>query len=121
MRNATGSISNEPCMKLAHRESLSGGLGTGKGLNSHQVTCITTSTSGSGSGDGSNSGSISKVASGWIDGSIRIFDVYSNDLPNTTTGSGTSTSTSSTSEIIQALYIHYSPRIMHAIAVRSFS
>jgi len=85
---------------------LSGGLGTGKGLNSHQVTCITTTSSGdSGNGDSSGSGSSngSKVASGWIDGSIRIFDVHADDLPSTSTSSSSSTSNNKNAGIVHSL------------------
>ncbi len=64
---------NEPILKLGHRELLSGGLGTGKALNSNEVLCITTS-----SGSGGNE--TYKIATGWKDGSIRIFDVNNDDL-----------------------------------------
>ncbi len=56
---------NEPQIKLGHREQLSGGLGTGRALNSNHVICLATSTN--------------KVATGWVDGTIRVFDVTNED------------------------------------------
>ena len=61
---------NEPFLKVAHRELLSGGLGSGKALNSNEVLCITTT----------KMNSEHKVASGWKDGSIRIFDLTKEDI-----------------------------------------
>ena len=63
---------NEPCLKIGHRELLSGGLGTGRALNSNEVLCIATSCDGD---ESSN-----KVATGWKDGSIRVFDVESDEI-----------------------------------------
>jgi WD40 repeat protein len=62
---------NEPCLKVAHREHLSGGLGTGKALNSDQVLVICTSASRTNG---------AKLATGWNDGAIRIFEIESEDL-----------------------------------------
>ena len=67
---------NEPILKLGHRELLSGGLGTGKALNSNEVLCLTTSTSTT----NNQEKSIFKVATGWKDGSIRIFEINDDDL-----------------------------------------
>jgi WD domain, G-beta repeat. len=60
---------NEPCLKIGYRELLSGGLGTGKALNSNEVLCISTATVQSNQ----------RVATGWKDGSIRVFDVQKDD------------------------------------------
>lgn len=60
---------NEPCLKIGYRELLSGGLGTGKALNSNEVLCISTATVQSDQ----------RVATGWKDGSIRVFDVQKDD------------------------------------------
>ena len=70
---------NEPCLKIAHRELLSGGLGTGKALNSNEVLCITTTSSSNNNNNDDNNGSIYQVATGWKDGSIRIFEIYPED------------------------------------------
>ena len=59
---------NRLCLKLGHREHLSGGLGTGRALNSDEVVCLDIS------GD--------KVATGWCDGAVRVFDVNSEDVAN---------------------------------------
>jgi WD40 repeat protein len=64
---------NEPSLKIAHRELLSGGLGTGKALNSNEVLCITTT----------KINSVHKVATGWKDGSIRVFDLTTDDMKAT--------------------------------------
>lgn len=63
---------NEPSLKIAHREVLSGGLGTGKALNSNQVLVMAVSSEQTGA----------KIATGWKDGSVRIFDVTSQDFLN---------------------------------------
>lgn len=60
---------NEPCLKIGYRELLSGGLGTGKALNANEVLCICTATVQS----------TQRVATGWKDGSIRVFDVQKDD------------------------------------------
>jgi len=67
---------NEPCIKIAHRELLSGGLGTGRALNSNEVLCITTACST----PGNSAKNSTKVASGWKDGSIRLFDIKKSDV-----------------------------------------
>mmetsp|Transcript_58207 Transcript_58207/g.65159 ORF Transcript_58207/g.65159 Transcript_58207/m.65159 type:complete len:1087 (+) Transcript_58207:147-3407(+) len=65
-----------PTIKIAQREQLSGGVGTGRALNSDQVVCIDVASSFVGSSD---SGSY-KVATGWVDGAVRIFDVHQDEL-----------------------------------------
>jgi len=62
---------NEPCLKIGYRELLSGGLGTGKALNSNEVLCISTA---------AVQQSNQRVATGWKDGSIRVFDVQKDDV-----------------------------------------
>lgn len=59
---------NRLCLKLGHREHLSGGIGTGRALNSDEVVCLDIS--------------IDKVATGWLDGAVRVFDVNSKDIAN---------------------------------------
>ncbi|KAG7353760.1 WD40 repeat-containing protein [Nitzschia inconspicua] len=59
-------------LKLAHREQLSGGVGTGRALNSDQVVCLDVFNLTSGGG--------CKVATGWVDGAVRIFDVHEREL-----------------------------------------
>ena len=65
---------NEPCIKFGHRELLSGGIGTGRALNSGEVICIISSK------PSSSSDLSTKIASGWKDGSIRIFEISSEDM-----------------------------------------
>lgn len=69
-----------PTIKIAQREQLSGGVGTGKALNSDQVVCMDVAT-------GENGGDTCKVATGWVDGAVRVFDVYKEEL-NARSGCG---------------------------------
>eukprot|EP00978_Attheya_sp_CCMP212_P018602 scaffold51140_cov49-Attheya_sp.AAC.2 len=57
--------SGEPCVKVGHRDPSP--IGTGRALNSDQVICIDVSIN-------------SRIASGWDDGAVRIFDVTDDDL-----------------------------------------
>jgi U3 small nucleolar RNA-associated protein 12 len=61
-------------LKLAHREQLSGGVGTGKAMNSDQIVCLDVSAAKSDGVGGC------KVATGWVDGAVRIFDVTEREL-----------------------------------------
>lgn len=63
---------NEPTIKLGHREQLSGGVGTGRALNSDQVVCLAVAQQPHEDG-------MLKVATGWVDGAVRIFDVHSDE------------------------------------------
>jgi len=76
---------HEPCLKIAHRQYSHGGIGTGRALNSDIVLCLALSSSSSPSSSSSNnevetSSILYKVASGWNDGAVRIFDVYEHEL-----------------------------------------
>lgn len=62
----------EPTIKIGHREQLSGGIGTGRALNSDQIVCLDVAPQ---THDGS-----CKVATGWVDGAIRVFDVNSDEM-----------------------------------------
>jgi U3 small nucleolar RNA-associated protein 12 len=55
-----------PCLKVGHREQLSGGVGTGRALNSDEVVCLSIN------GE--------KIATGWVDGAVRVFDVLEQEL-----------------------------------------
>lgn len=59
---------NRLCLKLGHREHLTGGVGTGRALNGDEVVCLAISGG--------------KVATGWLDGAVRVFDVSSEDVAN---------------------------------------
>lgn len=59
---------NRLLLKIGHREHLSGGVGTGRALNSDEVVCLAISND--------------KVATGWLDGAVRVFDVNSKDVAN---------------------------------------
>ncbi len=62
-----------PTIKIAQREQLSGGVGTGKALNSDQIVCLKVASGGENS-------DTSKVATGWVDGAVRIFDVHNEEM-----------------------------------------
>ncbi len=62
-----------PTIKIAQREQLSGGVGTGKALNSDQIVCLQVASGGENS-------DTSKVATGWVDGAVRIFDVHNEEM-----------------------------------------
>lgn len=62
-----------PTLKLGHSEKLSGGAGSGKALNSDQIVCLDIST------ESPSNGPI-QVATGWVDGAVRVFDVESKRL-----------------------------------------
>eukprot|EP00970_Alexandrium_tamarense_P008883 scaffold1732_cov195-Alexandrium_tamarense.AAC.1 len=74
----------EPLLKIGHREVLSGGVGTGRALNSSQIVCLDVSECG----DGTNSGDGDvKVATGWVDGSVRVFSLEPNEVKRFTSSS----------------------------------
>jgi WD40 repeat protein len=74
-----------PTIKIGHREKLSGGVGTGRATNSDQIVCIDVAAEvsyeeqHSGSYN-SNSSNVYKVATGWVDGAVRVFDVTGDEL-----------------------------------------
>lgn len=51
----------QPTWKLGHAQQLTGGVGTGRALNSDEVVCLDVSER--------------QVATGWVDGAVRIFDL----------------------------------------------
>ena len=73
---------NNPTIKIAHREQLTGGVGTGRALNSDQVVCLKVA-------HGSDTSDTVKVATGWVDGAVRVFDVHKDEL-NARSGCGLS-------------------------------
>lgn len=62
----------EPTIKIGHREQLSGGVGTGRALNSDQIVCLDVAIP--------KHDESCKVATGWVDGAVRVFDVSSNEM-----------------------------------------
>ena len=54
-----------PEFKLGHAERMTGGVGSGRALNSDEVVCLVV-----GAG---------KIATGWVDGGVRVFDVADAD------------------------------------------
>lgn len=68
-----------PTLKLGHREQLSGGVGTRRALNSDQVVCLDVTIQ--------THDNTCRVATGWVDGAVRIFDVYIDEM-NNAKGSG---------------------------------
>lgn len=68
-----------PTIKIAHREENTGGVGTGRALNSSQVVCIDV--------ERRMDGADCRIATGWVDGAVRVFSVTSDEL-NSDGGSG---------------------------------
>lgn len=60
-------------LKVGHTELLSGGVGTGRALNSDEMVCLAASTSSD------------MIATGWVDGAVRIFTVGRQKVVTTTT------------------------------------
>lgn len=54
--------------KVGHTEQLSGGVGTGRALNSHEMVCLASNLD-------------DQLATGWVDGSVRIFTLSSSTSP----------------------------------------
>ena len=69
-----------PTIKISQREELSGGIGTGRALNSEQVVCLSVA-------PGDHQSETCKVATGWVDGAVRVFDVHRDEL-NSRSGCG---------------------------------
>lgn len=69
-----------PTIKIAQREVLSGGVGTGRALNSDQIVCLNVASGG-------DNNDTCKVATGWVDGAVRIFDVHKEEM-NARSGCG---------------------------------
>jgi WD40 repeat protein len=73
-----------PTIKIGHREKLSGGVGTGRALNSDHIVCIDvaspSTTLSHDYNDDKDDGRMHKVATGWVDGAVRVFDVTSDEL-----------------------------------------
>jgi WD40 repeat protein len=62
----------EPTIKIGHREQLSGGVGTGRALNSDQIVCLDVAIP--------EHDDSCKVATGWVDGAVRVFDISSDEM-----------------------------------------
>ncbi len=73
----------EPLLKIGHRELLNGGLGTGRALNSNQIVCLDVSEY-----DKNTINQDVKVATGWVDGSVRVFSLDSKEMARFTSFSG---------------------------------
>ena len=105
---------SQPTIKISHRERLSGGVGTGKALNSDHIVCLDVASPTSISSSSSSSSATTtkngnyvdnddddgdhnyyKVATGWVDGTVRVFDVSGNELSGHA-GGGSSSSSSMT-------------------------
>ena len=71
----------EPLLKIGHREVLSGGVGTGRALNSSQIVCLDVSETNSSDND-------VKVATGWVDGSVRVFSLDPKEVARFTASGG---------------------------------
>jgi U3 small nucleolar RNA-associated protein 12 len=74
----------EPLLKISHREVLSGGVGTGRALNSSQIVCLDVSER---RGDGVGAREDVKVATGWVDGSVRVFSLDPKEMARFTSSS----------------------------------
>lgn len=76
----------EPLLKIGHREVLSGGVGTGRALNSGQIVCLDVSEINSIEND-------VKVATGWVDGSVRVFSLEPKEMARLTSSSSSGDAT----------------------------
>jgi len=63
-----------PVFKLGHREQLTGGVGTGRALNGSEIVCLDVYYDAVGHGDTTRNSAI-RVATGWVDGAVRVFDL----------------------------------------------
>mmetsp|Transcript_24205 Transcript_24205/g.46400 ORF Transcript_24205/g.46400 Transcript_24205/m.46400 type:complete len:1131 (+) Transcript_24205:134-3526(+) len=77
----------EPLLKIGHREILSGGVGTGRALNSSQIVCLDVSEVSDGDDQGV------KVATGWVDGSVRVFHLEPSEMSRFTSSSSSEDAT----------------------------
>lgn len=93
-----------PCIKIAHRDSPSGGVGSGRALNGDEVTCLDV-THGS---DGD-----CKVATGWSDGTVRIFDLSSSEAAAAAAAASSSSSSSGSAASSNLGLVH---SLLHADA-----
>jgi WD40 repeat protein len=85
-----------PTLRLAHREQLSGGVGTGRALNASECACldvlnVETEADNEPQRRKSPSSTAIRVATGWIDGAVRVFDVTKSDLALSSSSSSSST------------------------------
>lgn len=58
--------------KIGHRELLPGGIGTGLALNSGEIVCL----------DVLSLGKNYLIATGWVDGAVRVFEIEPEDIQN---------------------------------------
>ncbi|KAL7568733.1 hypothetical protein ACA910_021726 [Epithemia clementina (nom. ined.)] len=71
----------QPVLRLGHREHLTGGVGTGRALNSDEIVCLdVASTTGVEDDDDDGASGGVKVATGWVDGAVRIFDLTAEEV-----------------------------------------
>jgi U3 small nucleolar RNA-associated protein 12 len=77
----------EPLLKIGHRELLSGGLGTGRALNSNHIVCLDVSKCTSTTTSIHQEDDV-KVATGWVDGSVRVFSLDSKEMARFTSFNG---------------------------------
>jgi WD40 repeat protein len=71
-----------PILKIGHRQQLTGGVGTGRSLNSDEVVCLDIQQQQQQDlragpvNPQEESINVIKIATGWVDGAVRIFEVY---------------------------------------------
>jgi len=76
-------------LKIGHREMLSGGIGTGRALNSSQIVCLDVNGGGSSGDDDEYEGRGDvKVATGWTDGSVRVFSLEPKEMARFASSAG---------------------------------
>ncbi|KAL7428600.1 hypothetical protein ACHAXH_001719 [Discostella pseudostelligera] len=79
----------EPLLKIGHRELLSGGLGTGRALNSNQIVCLDVTSECNNNNTTIHQDDV-KVATGWVDGSVRVFSLDNKEMSRFTSSSSSS-------------------------------
>ncbi|KAL3785627.1 hypothetical protein ACHAW5_003407 [Stephanodiscus triporus] len=72
----------------AHREVLSGGVGTIRVLNSSHIVCLGGSEQGDSGSDGVCTSDDVRVATGWVDGSVHVFSLDHKDMERFTSSCG---------------------------------
>ena len=72
--------SGQVVAKVAHRADHARSLGTGRALNSDEMVCLDVAVAPSPSSSNESLQQSYKIATGWIDGAVRLFEVSMHDI-----------------------------------------